>query len=415
LNPQRFNSADQLLGELLSRAQGVADDRARRAKSLRARRDAIVAACLRLGPSSIRPLDGLGLPAAFKSVAVDGAHISDVDSSSSLSVSVAFALRSHGHLVSSACLASFGHVFGLEDVSSGLMFMQEIMLATAMAEEDRSSLVVVDGARVSTLIALDSFYRACATGRESQLSLWRSRADAEPRRLVEAFEDPESDWIYKYLTAPNIVASTKLVTSRRLCEGLAGLVDAELAAALRDVDDKSIAEIALDEVADGCPGEGMGPIPLRPPRTPFGVKSGGAAGYPRPGRVDSALNRLSGRPEDAPFDANQDIGFNTLYVRPLPGRAPFSLEVNNAFWSSEVAGALSAGREGDPRTRAMRGLAAYVRQETPSREIMEPYLVHVADRHAKTAVTSAKSAWDFVSRSRVGDGLDWRLALPHRT
>ncbi len=404
-----LSSTDDLIADLLDRVGSVARARVDRNALLGSHRAALVAACEGVDGACVAALDAIELGDGLRTASVDGAHACGVDRGEAHSVSVAMACDDRDGVRTSACLAPLPHMIGVEDVSAGLMMMQEAMLAVETAEADPDRLVLIDGSRLSTMIAIDQLYAILRRHRPGTLARWRE-GDAEPGALIRSFEG--TDWLRRYLELPNVVGCTKLVTSRRLGPRVAaalGGAHPALAALVGDIDDKTLASVILSPPGPGD-GEALGPIGLPPPRSPMRIASAVARPapdhYPRAEEVDAALCRLGGN-EGA-------TGFSVAYLRPIAAHGAFSLEFNGGFAATRVADALRSGRGGDPARALLRGLAAFLRREVPAVDIQEPFLTHVADRRVKEATRIAGEVLATATRGDAGD-LDWAMSRPHRT
>ena len=418
MNSSQWSTGGNALESIIDRLGELAEFHRDRNRTLSSMRDDISALGMErlgsLGPWRLdnEPCRGIDY------VAIDGAHVTEDDRGSAYSVSAAVALALDGSQRSMNCLAVLPHLASVADVSAGLMFMQEVMLSVEAAEADPARLVLIDGSRVSTVIAIDSFYRVMATERKGLLSSWRS-AQGDPGSTIVRFES--SNWVRRYLAAPNIVANTKMVSARRLLRAIAP--DADSDSHLMMLDDKLAATIILapDGVVAG--GEGVGPFPMDMPKTPFKIKGAteDGEGYVFAEDVDAELRALAEYPPppdrgEAPECVGDrgKLGLFAFYLNPTAMHGAYCLEVNARFFASPVAARLSEGCEGSSDVRVMRGLAAWARAETASADVQEPYLNHVADRVVKGAVSAAKEVFKSVTAMQ-GESAEWNLSRPRRT
>ncbi len=412
-----YASSDDLLTALFHRVSGATARRGERNRVLAQGHPSIVEAFRAHRVPGPFALDAVPLPDRLRTTSVDGANISDPDTGEAFSLSVAMACSDDGSQLSSACLAGLPHMADMGTVSGGLMMMQEVMLAVGAAEADPSRLVVVDGSRLSTMIAVDQFYVHLRRHYPGQLARWRSHGADDPGTLINLFEG--EDWLARYVRLPNVVGNVKLVTSRRL----GGIVldalgdDPVLRDVVGDLDDKTLANVVLRTAADGSPGEGMGPFRSPPPRSPFHVESRGGDGdaYPRAASVEAAIAEVSAAATDASGTDADLTGYAIHYVSPLAAHGAYSLEVNAAFDASPVAAILREGRPGSRSEALTRGLAAFVRAHVPAIDIQEPFLTHVADRRVKEAVRTAREVLVHSTRNGSQGSLSWLLSRPHRT
>lgn len=406
-----FVSVDDLIGSMLDRVKEISDSRNRKISNLSENKKLLRTICGDLKTSFIHDLDNVFFPGDIVKVAVDGAHIADLDRGNSFSISVAFSLFSNGEKMSSACLASLPHLLKLDDVSTGFMFMQEIMLAVVAAEKYPDSIVMTDGSRVSVLIELDNFYRFMSRFRPGLLNIWR-RSKTDFGNLLNLFES--DNWLERYLLMPNIVSNTKLVTTRRLVEHVVDKYDSQypfIREMLYDFDDKMLSNVVLFDSDEFVNGRGMGPISLKMPMSPFKIQkddSGSGDGYPHSDRIDEVLYGDG-------YKRDGYLGFQVYFVNPIRSHGCFSLEVNDDFQNSSVGKRLMSLRNFSKNVSISMGLASLIRDETPSLDIQEPYLVHVADRLCKKTVSSIKDVFVTGMKSEFDGDLGWLLSLSHRT
>lgn len=160
-------------------------------------------------------------PPLSKAFAIDGAHLAEIDRASAYSASCAVRVGNANQInAQSSCLATLPHVASLNTLSSGLMIMQEIMMTVKAIEEIPDCVGLIDGSRISAIIAVNSFYTGLDRDLPNQLNDWRQQGvdapNREPGKTLREFES--RDWLTPYLTNPAIAGNLKLVTTTSLVE-----------------------------------------------------------------------------------------------------------------------------------------------------------------------------------------------------
>ncbi len=195
--------------------------------------------------------------------AIDGAHLAEIDRASAYSVSCAVRVSHDRYLNDqSSCLSILPHIASLNTLSSGLMMIQEIMMAVNTIENDPDAICLVDGSRISAIININSFYSGLQHDMPNQLNNWRKQAQQDPSRepghTIVLFES--RDWFTPYLTSPQIVGNLKLVTTTTLISQYAPRWEGRF-------DDKTLAALVLEK------GEALTPIALPRPEDPYHINS----------------------------------------------------------------------------------------------------------------------------------------------
>ena len=155
----------------------------------------------------------------FQIHAIDGAHIAKSDRGAAYSLSCVVGLSPSGQISRQRiCTAVMPHFVGLSAISSGLMTMQEIMMAVELAESSPTSLILIDGSRLSAFISINQFYEAMLKDGLDTLREWRNRASSGKSdgagTVIADFE--RRDWMTPFLSLPNIIGNLKLVTTKSL-------------------------------------------------------------------------------------------------------------------------------------------------------------------------------------------------------
>ncbi|SHF79669.1 hypothetical protein SAMN02746089_02564 [Caldanaerobius fijiensis DSM 17918] len=169
---------------------------------------------------------------------IDGAHIAEVDKASSYSISCAVAINQElDKSRYTSCSAILPHVISLPSISSGLMTMQEIMLAVDILDGDDSSYCFIDGSKISMFITINQFYSGLAQHLPKALDTWRKDVFHEPGKTITKFES--KDYLTKYLLSPRIIGNLKLVTTTQL-------IEEEFPEMSCNFDDKTLASLVLN-------------------------------------------------------------------------------------------------------------------------------------------------------------------------
>ena len=309
--------------------------------------------------------------------AIDGAHLAEIDRASAYSVSCAVKVgQEHQMNGQSSCLTALPHVACLNSLSSGLMMMQEIMMAVEVIENNSEVFCFIDGSRISTIINIQSFYSGIARDMNQQLDQWRRQHDLlrEPGNLIRLFES--RDWLTPYLTNSRIIGNLKLVTTN-------SLIERYVPELMGRFDDKTFCSIVLE------PYEAIEPIPMQPPDEPFHIH----ASYPYSHQMDTLSNRLV-------QNGNASRIFH-IYYRPDPAHGVFKIEVNGGLLSN-----LNEAKK----------IFSWWQKEIDAPDIQEPYSFYIADRFAKEGVSVAKNALQEITRRNAQpDSMSWFLLQPNRT
>ena len=291
-----------------------------------------------------------------KTFAIDGAHLAEIDRASAYSASCAVRVgQSNQANDQSSCLATLPHIASLNTLSSGLMLMQEIMMAVKVVEEIPDAVCLIDGSRISAIIAINSLYAGVERDLPNQLHNWRQQAtdepDREPGRTLSLFES--RNWLASYLTHPRIVGNLKLVTTT----------------------------IMVSEY-----------IPLREPDAPFHITDG----YP----FYLELNRRDGIGEQITRSGSPTRLYH-IYYKPDSAHGVFKIELNESFRAD---------------SNLLSGLFSWWWREIQAPDLQEPYSYYIADRFAKEAVSVAKNALKEIARRDASNASwAWFFTQPYRT
>lgn len=316
-----------------------------------------------------------------KTFAVDGAHLAEIDRASAYSASCAVRVGQANQVnAQSSCLATLPHVASLNTLSSGLMIMQEIMMTVKVIEEIPDAVCLIDGSRISAIIAINSFYTGLDRDLPNQLYNWRKQAidepDREPGRTLALFES--RDWLTPYLTHHAIAGNLKLVTTTYLVEKYAPQWVGRF-------DDKTLAALVLND------GEAFA-LRLEEPKHPYHLGNT----YPfyrimeRNGSVGDQLTERT-----SPYQIYH------IYYKPDSAHGVFKIEFNQAFQSDATR---------------LSGLFAWWWKEIQSPDLQEPYSYYIADRFAKEAVSVAKNALKEITRRNAPNASwAWFFTQPYRT
>lgn len=317
-----------------------------------------------------------------KTFAIDGAHLAEIDRASAYSASCAVRVgQSEQVNDQSSCLATLPHIASLNTLSSGLMLMQEIMMAVKVVEEIPDAICLIDGSRISAIIAINSFYAGIKRDLPNQLQNWRQQArdetDREPGRTLSLFES--RNWIAPYLTHSRIVGNLKLVTTTVM-------VSEYMPEWVGRFDDKTFAALVLEN------GEALDAIPLREPDEPYHI----ADGYP----FHNDLNRRDGIGDQITRPGSPTRLYH-IYYKPDSAHGVFKIEINEAFRDD---------------SNLLSGLFSWWWNEIQAPDLQEPYSYFIADRFAKEAVSVAKNALKEITRRDASNASwAWFFTQPYRT
>lgn len=317
-----------------------------------------------------------------KTFAIDGAHLAEIDRASAYSASCAVRVgQSNQANDQSSCLATLPHIASLNTLSSGLMLMQEIMMAVKVVEEIPDAVCLIDGSRISAIIAINSLYAGVERDLPNQLHNWRQQAtdepDREPGRTLSLFES--RNWLASYLTHPRIVGNLKLVTTTTM-------VSEYMPEWVGRFDDKTFAALVLED------GEALDAIPLREPDAPFHI----ADGYP----FYLELNRRDGIGEQITRSGSPTRLYH-IYYKPDSAHGVFKIELNESLRAD---------------SNLLSGLFSWWWREIQAPDLQEPYSYYIADRFAKEAVSVAKNALKEIARRDASNtSWAWFFTQPYRT
>lgn len=369
---------DTLVAQLIGNAATLSSYLQRDLEAMGAQRDAMRAKLI--GEGIIIKVNITGAPLS-KTFAVDGAHLAEIDRASAYSASCAVRVGQANQVNDqSSCLATLPHVASLNTLSSGLMIMQEIMMAVKIVEEMPDAVCLIDGSRISAIIAINSFYTGIDRDLPNQLQNWRQQAidepDREPGRTVALFES--RDWMTPYLTYPGVVGNLKLVTTTYLVEKYAPQW-------LGRFDDKTLASLVLND------GEAFA-VRLEAPQQPYHLGNT----YP----FFRVLER-NGTVGDQLTNSTSPCQIFHIYYRPDSAHGVFKIELNQAF-------------QGD--ASRLSGLFSWWWREIQSPDLQEPYSYYIADRFSKEAVSVAKNALrEITRRNAPNDSWAWYFTQPYRS
>ncbi len=314
--------------------------------------------------------------------AIDGAHLAEIDRASAYSASCTVRVGQANQINDqSSCLAILPHIASLNTISSGLMLMQEIMMAVRIVEEMPDAVSMIDGSRVSAIIAINSLYAGIARDLPNQLNNWREQArsepDREPGRTLALFES--RDWMTQYLTHPRIVGNLKLVTTTTM-------ISRYMPEWVGRFDDKTFAALVLED------GEALDAIPLQEPEEPYHI----AEGYP----FYLQLNQRNGVGDMITRDGSPTRLYH-IYYKPDSAHGVFKIEVNESFRTD---------------MNLLSGLFSWWWREIQAPDLQEPYSYFIADRFAKEAVSVAKNALkEITRRDALNASWAWFFTQPYRT
>lgn len=311
--------------------------------------------------------------------AIDGAHIVEIDRASAYSISCAVKVGQNNQANGqSSCLASLPHVASINSLSSGLMMMQEIMMAVENIENDPNTVSFIDGSRISTIISIESFYSGIARDLANQLTIWRRNAgdqsDREPGRTLRLFES--RDWLTPFLTDSRIIGNLKLVTTNIL-------VNQYTPQWIGRLDDKTFASLILE------PGEIIEPIAIQPPDEPYHIHNS----YPFSRNIREISDSLT-----RALDPHQIFH---IYYRPDENHGVYKIELNQSTLANE---------------RFISDVFSWWNSELQAPDLQEPYSYFIADRFAKEAVSVAKNALGEITKRRIDpNSTAWSFLQPYRT
>jgi hypothetical protein len=393
---------DSLISELVTQIGSVSKIIQQETSLLNTRRDDIR---LKMKNSSsdfrLGILPGFTYPVVYKPefqiYAIDGAHIAKSDRGAAYSLSCVVGLSPSGQISRQRiCTAVMPHFVGLSSISSGFMTMQEIMMTVELAESSPESLILIDGSRLSSFIAINQFYEAILKDGLDTFREWRKRAaftniDA-PSAVISDFES--RDWMTPFLLLPNIIGNLKLVTTKSLIKKYASDL-------LHRFDDQAIANTVL-ELGEGTfvrfdhldeNGQKLPPLHIT---NISGVPK--EDGYPFSEQAEKAAEFLH------TSGPGQLIH---LYAKVNPMHGVYKIEFNN--------GLLTQKGLGTGNKEILQKLIHWWGWNTAAIDIMEPYPSFVADRFVSEAVKVSEIALrDILIRESETDTL-WNLSKPYRT
>jgi hypothetical protein len=258
--------------------------------------------------------------------------------------------------------------------------MQEIMMAVKVVEEMPGAVCMIDGSRISAIIAINSFYTGLERDLPNQFYNWRQQAlaepDREPGRTLALFES--RDWLTPYLTNSAIVGNLKLVTTTTM-------VSDYTPEWVGRFDDKTFAALVLEN------GEALSEIPLHTEK-PYHLSDT----YP----FYLQLNRKGGV-GDQLTEPNNPNRLYHIYYKPDSAHGVFKIELNGSFLRD---------------SNRLSGLFAWWWREIQSPDLQEPYSYYIADRFAKEAVSVAKNALKEITRRDASTtSWAWFFTQPYRT
>ncbi len=358
--------SDALLAELLENAASVGMYHRSDVSELESARAAIRSA---MRADDLIVVADVSVPPLPEVYVVDGAHATEVDRSTGHSVSCAVLLGSPREDFMQ-CIAALPRVTGLSALSSGLMFMQEVMMAVSCVERSETAVCVIDGSKASAVIHINQFYESVD---RSQIEVWRRayRADPakEPGRTLAQFEG--EDWLRPFLVEGRILGNVKMVTTTRLVEKYARPF-------LHRFDDKALADVVLE------PGEILVPVAYEKRYAPEPPDHMSEV-FPHHKEVKETLKEIV---SEGPSRLHH------MYYRPLLSLGAYKIEVNGSM----------AFNQSDRRR-----LLSWWRGEVESSDIEEPYALYVADRFCKDAVRVAREAMIEATRGNPTLGETARL------
>lgn len=367
---------DTLVAQLIENAAELSEHLQQDFAQVVARREAIRSKLISDGQiikvdTHVDPLD--------ETYVIDGAHLAEVDRASAYSASCAVSVgQEERPNDQSSCLAILPHVPCLDTLSSGLMMMQEVMMAVKVIENYPDAICLIDGSKISAIIRINEFYTGISRDLSSQIRDWRriARQDSnrEPAKTIALFES--RDWLTPYLTNCRVIGNLKLVTTTILIEKYASDWVGRF-------DDKTLAALILED------GEALNPVPLQYPSSPYHVKGG----YPFSDNLSAIENQF--------YQAGHNNQFFHIYYRPDTSHGVFKVETNKAFldkpeWASK--------------------LLSWWRKEISAPDLLEPYSYYIADRFAKESVRVAQSALKEINRRQTSVApWAWFFTQPYRT
>jgi len=322
--------------------------------------------------------------APLKNVAIiDGAKITHSDRSSSYIITCSSCISQEKDVwKQSSCCARVPHSTCLESTATGLMMMQEVMMAVEVAEEDPGVFVFIDGSRISSLIHIHSFYSNLKKELGNRLDIWRNEAiqqganAMEPARTFAKFES--RDWVTPYLMNPRIVGNLKLVTTT-------GIVEEYLPEFLSVFDDKTVANALL------MAGERTARLPVfnhekTGKQKPQAILSDSE--YPFREEVAKTFEKI--------VKSEGDESMSYVYYRPFGYHSAYKIEFSNLLLSQQ-------GR--------FEKLLRWWYDETDSvTSFEEPYRFFLVDLQAKKFVTLGKDILTETFMRRLAEG-DENLAI----
>lgn len=393
---------DSLISELVTQIGDISKTLQEEVLVLNARREDIrsmmknVSSDFRLGmlPGFIYPV--LSEP-EFQIHAIDGAHIAKSDRGAAYSLSCVVGLSPSGQISRHRiCTAVMPHFIGLSSISSGFMTMQEIMMTVELAEASPNSLILIDGSRLSSFIAINQFYEAIIKDGLDTLRKWREGVVSDnidgPSVVIGDFES--RDWMTPFLSLPNIVGNLKLVTTKSLIKKYARDL-------LHRFDDQAMANTVL-ELGEGTiihfdhsdeKGQKLPPLHIT-----------NISGVPEEDRYP--FTKEAERSAELLHSPGPDQLIH-LYAKVNPMHGVYKIEFNRGLLTQK---GLGAGNK-----EILQKLIQWWGWNTAAIDIMEPYPSFVADRFVSEAVKVSEIALrDILVRESETDTL-WNLSKPYRT
>jgi hypothetical protein len=368
-NPGEFVLPETLAVSILNGAESLAFRMHNNTQKLLQERDNLRKKLIDAELLKAAPIANLTVPDIY---AVDGGCGAESDVSNTYLVSLAIRVGPDpSKNVASSLQDVMPHSTDAEGINSGLMSMQEIKLAHEVATSNQGW-CLIDGSRISQTIQMYQLYGAINPEKHTN-RLIESPAIAN---AIEEFEKNPNAFLF--LTNPNIIGITKMVSTREIYHRLSQTTD--LPDWLATLDDKAISALVLQT------GEFIGPLFLT---LPLAIPSN-MAGYPHAPAVATLIREI--------HEDHHPCQLAYFYFKPRPD-VTLKIEVNRTFLLQNPG---------------IDNLLYALRRDLAATEFLEPYQLWLADHICKEAVSlSFQSIKELILRQRNYN--NWSINQPYRT
>jgi hypothetical protein len=359
-----IEAAEELASQVTNQHAALLDNRDRLREKMIARK-------------MIKSLDDAPKTEAIPVYAIDGGCGTEENISSAIFATVAIRIAPEQKDIRNLhCIGRLPHLTITGQLASGIMFMQEVMLANDASKEFPGSLVLIDGNRTGTLIQLNQFYSALAQDEGADLlQEWRRKENRTPAAMtVKEFESNKH--LVEFLFSRfNLVGVTKLVSTTDLLTVLEEPYD------ISAIDDRALASVLLRE--------GEYTTPIYPERKKIYKMR---ESYPYSHQVEQVL--AGWHEKECPFAPAY------VYFKPTFLHHALKIEVTSHY--------VKQGK--------LEAILHQLRREVWSNDIEEPYPLWLADTICKECIQTSIGATKEIMSTKCGKSDELReLLRGHRT